>query len=169
MSGLATRAALALAALTCLGYAVWAFTARRDIFGDFASGQAVGLGEAESNDRIDTGWLIVAGVVTLVALALWLVRRLGGTGRRPLDVGGLVLAGLGTVTVVAGLFLASRVADGTDQVSAGDRGVTASLVTGSGFLLLGVGLGLGLLARSRRSPAPAAASSPAAVGSYPGW
>jgi hypothetical protein len=170
MSQWATRAAVALAALLCLGYALWAFTARRGIFGDFASGRTVGVSAAEANDRIDTSWLIIAGVVTLVALALWLVHRLGrDTERSLLDVGGLVLAGLGTVVVVAGLVLAGRVSAAADSVSAGDRGVTASLVTGSGFMLLGVGLVLGLVALSRHPTAPTVTSSATVAGSYPGW
>jgi hypothetical protein len=168
-SRLATLASLGLAALLSLGYAVWAFTARRGIFSDFASSRAVGVGEARSNDRIDTSWLIVAGVVSLVALAMWVVRTSGGdTKRSLLDALGLTLVGVGAVVAVIGLALATRIADATDQVSSGDRGVTASLVTGSGFALLGIGLVVGLLAlraRPHASPPP-----PAAVaGSYPGW
>lgn len=166
---LAATVALALGALLALVYAIWAFTARRGIFSDFASGSTVGVGQAKSNDRTDTILLIVAGVVALVALALWLMRKFGGeTQGGLLDNLGLALAGLGALVAIIGLFLASRVSGGSNQAASGDRGVTASLVTGSGFALLALGLVMGLLAvlggRQRAST-----SGAAGPGAYPGW
>lgn len=167
---MAATVALALGSLLSLAYAVWAFTARRGIFSDFAARKPVGVGTAEANDRTDTILLIVAGVVALVAFALWLMRKFGGeTAGGLIDNLGIALAALGVVVAVVGLFLASRVADGADQAASGDRGVTASLVIGSGFTLLAIGLLLGLLAvRSRRGTASSSAI-PAGGGSYSGW
>lgn len=100
----------------------------------------------------------------LVALALWLMRKLGGdTSGDLLDNLGLAFAGVGVGVAVVGLFLASRIADGADQSSSGDRGVTASLVTGSGFVVLAIGLLLGLLAmrgRPEASQLPAGSAVP---------
>jgi hypothetical protein len=163
---LVTAVALGLAALLSLTYALWAFTARRGIFADFASGRSVDVDEARSNDRIDTVWLVIAGLVALVAVALWLMRKLGGdTSGGLLDNLGLTVAGVGVGVAVVGLFLASRISDGADQIGSGDRGVTASLVTGAGFTLLAIGLVLGLLAmRSRPEVSQPSARSAVPVG-----
>lgn len=162
--------ALSLGALLSLAYALWAFTARRGIFDDFSAGRNVGVGEAKSNDRIDTLLLIVAGLVALVALALWLMRRFSGeTTGGLVDNLGLALAAVGALVALGGLVLASRVGDGADQAASGDRGVTAALVTGSGFTLLALGLLLGLLAVRSHRETPSQSASPAAGGGYPGW
>ncbi len=161
---------LGLGGLLSLAYALWAFTARRGIFADFADGQSVSVDDAKSSDRLDTVFLVVAGLVALVALALWMARRFGGqTGSGLLDKLALALTVLGAAVIVIGLFLTTRVADAGDRVASGDRGVTAAIMLGSGFGLLGIGLLLGLLTvlggPRATSPSPAA---PAPAG-YQGW
>ncbi len=144
---------LALAALLALGYSVWSFTGRRGIFSDFATGRTVAVSDARSNDRIDAVLLIVAGVVALVAVAWWVARKFAGqtTGRLSDDLG-IALASLGAVVIIVGLVVASRVGGAVDQVTSGERGVAASVVTGIGFLVLGVGLAMGALAVLHRNP-----------------
>jgi hypothetical protein len=161
---------LGLGVLLSLVYTVWALTARRGIFVDFANGNPVGVGEARSNDRIDTTLLVAAGVVALVALALWLVRRFGGeTSGGLVDSLGLGLAVLGAVLVVVGLYIASQVGSAADQAASGDRGVTASSVTAGGFALLALGLVLGLLAVRDGRERTRTSASPTSQGAYQNW
>ena len=144
---LATLLALGLGVLGCLVYAIWAFTARRGIFADFADGNSVSGDDARSSDRIDTILLLVAAVLVVVALALWVTRSAQRrTGSRGLDMAGLALAALGVLVALIGLYLASQIVDADGQSAQGDKGVTASLVTGGGFALLALGLLLGALA-----------------------
>ncbi|MGH3503941.1 MAG: hypothetical protein ACRDQA_24055, partial [Nocardioidaceae bacterium] len=85
--------ALGIAALLSLGYAAWAFTARRSIFADFADGKTVSSSDAKSSDNMDTIFLIVAGVVALLALAFWVFRWVSGkSDRSGLGIGGLVVS-----------------------------------------------------------------------------
>ena len=137
--------ALALGALLAIGYAIWALTARRGIFADFADGTPVSSDDAQSSDRLDTVFLVAAGLVALVALALWIARYVGKKtkGGAP-DVTGLAVAGIGVVVVLVGLFLAAGITDADGQTAQGDRGVTAMFVTAGGFLLLAIGFVIGL-------------------------
>jgi hypothetical protein len=154
--GVVSMILLAVGALLGLGYAVWAFTARRGIFADFADGISVTTDDARTSDRIDTVFLIVAGLVAAAALILWVVRLAEGRTRAGvLDLAGLAVAGVGVVVVVVGLFLSSGVSDSGSTVEQGENGVTATVVTGSGFALLAIGLLLGLLA-ARGSPTDSA-------------
>jgi hypothetical protein len=138
---------LAVGALLGLGYAVWAFTARRGVFADFADGVNVTTDDARTSDQIDTIFLIVAGLVVAAALIVWVVRVVGGrTSGGALDLAGLAVASGGVIVVVVGLFLSAGVSDGGSTVEQGEKGVTATIVVGSGFVLLAVGLLLGLLA-----------------------
>ncbi len=136
--------ALILAALLCLAYAVWAFTARRGVFADFADGNAVSADDAKSSDTLDTIFLIVAGVVALVALGLWIARvaKKQTKGGAP-DIIGLAIAGLGLVTVLVGLYLASAITDADGQSAQGDKGITATIVIGAGFALIAIACAVG--------------------------
>jgi hypothetical protein len=119
--------------------------------------------DARTSDRVDTVALVVAGVAVLVAVVWWVVRhaRRQTTGRA-LDGIGLGTSAVGVVTVGAGLWLSAAVTDATTQTAQGDKGVTAALVTGAGFLILALGLLLGSAGiRVRPDPAP-----PDAIG-YP--
>jgi hypothetical protein len=137
--------ALLLAAVASLVYAVWALTARRAIFSDFSAGRFVGASDAKSSDSIDTILLIVAGVIAVIAVVLWLVRRTTHrTSGGALDIGGLGLSILGLVIVVVGLFLASKITDAVGQPAEGDKGVTATVVIGVGFVVLALGLLIGM-------------------------
>lgn len=169
-SRLLTRALLALAALLSLGYAAWALTARRGIFSDFADGRSVSVDDAKSSDLLDTVFLVVAGLVALVALGLWLSRTLSKkTSGGPVDRGGLALALLGALTVLIGLYLASGVTDAGDQVAQGEKGVTATWVVGGGFVLLAIGLLMGMIA-VRDQPDPAYDSPDSnSANPYGGW
>lgn len=161
---LAAVIALALGGVLALAYAIWAFTARRGIFSDFAGGTTVSTDDAKSSDTIDTIFLLVAGLVALVVLGLWIARLVGRKSKGDgLDLAGVVVAGIGVVVVLVGLFLASGIADPDGQTAQGDKGVTATLITGGGFVLLAVGLLMGML--TVRGPRKGAASSPA--GGYP--
>ena len=166
---LATVVALSLGALLALTYAVWAFTARRGIFADFSNGTTVTTDDAKSSDNLDTVLLVVAGLLVVVALALWVMRKVNGkTAGGALDLAGLVVTGVGVVVVLVGLFLSSQISDGADQAAQGDRGVTATLVTGSGFLIVAIGLVIGILAvRGTKDPAPQVYGQPAA--DHPSW
>ncbi|MEJ7689684.1 MAG: hypothetical protein WKF76_04225 [Nocardioidaceae bacterium] len=156
--------ALALGGVLALAYALWAFTARRGIFADFADGTTVSTDDAKFSDTIDTIFLLVAGLVALIALGLWIARLVGRKSKGDgLDLAGIVVAGIGVVVVLVGLFLASGIADADGQSAQGDKGVTATLITGGGFLVLAVGLLMGLL--TVRGPRKGAASPPA--GGYP--
>jgi hypothetical protein len=146
-----------------LGYTAWAWTARRGIFADFGAGRAVSSQDARTSDRIDTVALVVAGVAVLVAVVWWVVRHARRqTTSSALDRIGLGTIAVGVVTVGAGLWLSAAVTDATTQTAQGDKGVTAALVTGAGFLILALGLLLGS-AGLRARPDPA---SPDAIG-YP--
>lgn len=165
----ATLVALGIGALLALCYAVWAFTARRGVFADFADGKTVSGDDAKSSDRIDTVLLVIAGVVVVIALALWLMRMVnqktaGGTP----DLVGLGVAMLGVVVVLVGLFLSGQISDAGDQASQGDKGVTATLVTGAGFLLIAVGLLVGIVSVRGRPSGSTSYAHRAGTG-YPGW
>jgi hypothetical protein len=150
-AGLA-RVLLLLGAVASIGYAIWAMTARRSIFADFADNRPVALSDARSSDRTDTILLVIAGGLAVLALALWLVRLLGGKARG----GGLTLLGFlvslaGMVCVVVGLVMSGMVDGGSDRVDEGQQAVTATVVTGIGFLALAVGLLIGLLVVKQRA------------------
>jgi hypothetical protein len=169
---LAAAIALALGALLAFVYAVWAFTARRGIFADFADGKVVSADDANSSDNLDTLLLILAALVVIVGLALWIMRKVNDkTSGGGLELGGLVTTGIGVVVVLIGLFLSSTISDGVDQAAQGDRGVTATLVTGGGFLLIAIGLVIGIVAvggpRDATSSRAPAYGQPG--GSYPTW
>jgi hypothetical protein len=139
--------ALVAAGLLSLVYAVWAFTARRGIFADFSDGTTVSRDDAKNSDRIDTVLLVVAGLLVIIALALWITRMVGRrSGSSGLDLAGLATAAVGVLVVLVGLFLSSGISDGRDQSDQGDKGVTATVVTGSGYLLLTVAMVIGILA-----------------------
>jgi hypothetical protein len=165
---IATMVLLGLGALLSLVYAIWAFTARRGIFADFSDGNSVTSDDAKSSDNIDTILLVVAGLLVVIALAMWVMRKVNQrTSGGGLELGGLVVTGVGVVVVLIGLFLSSKISDGTDQAAQGDKGVTATLVTGGGFLIIAVGLVIGLLAVRGR---PDTGSSPGYQhGGYQVW
>ncbi len=128
-------------------YAVWAFTARRGIFADFADGRPVSRGDAKTSDNLDTILLVVAGLLVVIAVAIWVARRVNAkTTGNPLDLAGLIAAGIGVLIVCVGFFLSSRISDAADQAAQGDRGVTATLLTGGGFFVVAIGLLIGVLA-----------------------
>ncbi len=131
-------------ALLSLGYAAWAFTARRGIFKDFADGNLVTTDDAQSNDNLDTTFLLIAGIVAVIALLVLtreLLNRAAGTGRAKLI--GLIVGVVGAVIVSIGLLLANSVANPGSQVEQGAKGVTATLVIGGGFVLMALGLLIG--------------------------
>ncbi|MEP6666961.1 MAG: hypothetical protein ABJA81_10975, partial [Nocardioidaceae bacterium] len=139
--------AVVVAAILSLSYAVWAFTARRGIFSDFADGNPVSTNDAKSSDTIDTVLLVVAGLVVVIALVLWVILMTNRkTSGGAFDLGGLAASGVGVVVVLVGLLLASGISDGNGRAEQGDKGVTASLVVGGGFLLLAIGLLVGVFA-----------------------
>ncbi len=135
-----------IGALLSLGYAAWAFTARRGIFQDFADGTLVTADDAKSSDTLDTVFLLVAGVVAVIGL-LWLTKELlsRAVGKWVPKFAGLMVGVLGSVAVVMGLSLASNVPDPGSQAEQGDRGVTATVIVGGGFVLVAVGLLVGSL------------------------
>jgi ABC-type multidrug transport system permease subunit len=135
---------LVVAAVVSLAYAAWAFTSRRAIFADFSAGRTVTPDDARASDTIDTFLLVVAGITVVVAVALWLARL----ARRRTRGGGLLLTGLtltavGVVVVAVGIWLDGSVANAATQSAQGLRGVTATVVCGSGFAVLALGLLLG--------------------------
>lgn len=139
------RFLLLIAALACLGYAIWAMTARRAIFADFVDGVPVALDRARTSDRLDTVFLVIAGALAVVALAWWLVQIIAGkAGTGGLVVFGFVVAGLGMVTVVVGLVMSGLVSNDGSRVDDGRQAVTATIVTGCGFLVLAVALLIGV-------------------------
>ena len=169
---LAAVIALALGALLALVYAVWAFTARRGVFADFSDGNVVSADDAKSSDNLDTFLLIVAALLVIIALALWIMRKVNDrTSGGGLELGGLVATGVGIVVVLVGLFLSSNISDGADQAAQGDKGVTATLVTGVGFLIIAIGLMIGIAA-VRGSHDPKSSTAPAygrPRGSHQSW
>lgn len=162
--------ALVAGALFGLAYAGWAFTARRGVFADFADGNAVGAEDAKSSDTIDTIFLIVAGVVALVALGLWIARMVNKkTKGGALDLIGIAAAALGLVAVLVGLYLASVITDADGQAAQGDKGVTATMVIAGGFALLAIGLLIGVLT-ARGGHTSDSRSSPQSSGAgYQTW
>ncbi len=160
------RVLLLLGAIASLIYAIWAMTARRGIFSDFADNEVVSLNHARSSDRIDTTLLVVAGGLAILALALWLVRLLGGKARGgALTLVGFLVSLAGIVCVVVGLVMSGLVSDGASRVEEGEKAVTSTMVTGIGFLVIAVGLLIGLFVVSGRrgsaEEAPALATTPA--------
>ena len=145
---------------------VLASTARRGVFADFADGNPVSTDDAKSSDTMDTV-LIVAGVVVLVAIGLWITRLVAKqTDGGGLDLAGIALAGLGVLVVLVGLFLSGGITDADGQAAQGDKGVTATMVIGGGFLLVSLGLLIGTFTvrESRSKPAPAHAYQPTGPG-----
>jgi hypothetical protein len=135
-----------LAIIACVGYAVWAFTARRGIFADFADNQTVSLGRAQSSDHADTVLLVVAGALAVIAIAVWLIRVLAGKARGGgLTVAGFVVSLVGMVVVVVGLVMSGNVDSAATRVGQGQHAEAATVVTGVGFVILAVGLAMGLL------------------------
>ncbi len=159
--GIVATIALVVAGLVGLGYAAWAFTARRGVFADFADGVSVSVDDARSSDRIDAIFLIVAAVLAVVALTLWIVRRAQRRSEgSAVEVGGFAAAAAGGVIVVLGLFLAGAVTDDGSTAEQGDRGVTATIVVGAGFAMLAIGLLLGAVTmRAARTSGRGAAVS----------
>lgn len=144
----AAAVALALAALSGLGYAGWLLTARRGMFAEIAAAAAadtdsVPLSAARSSDTVDAVWLTTTAVLFLAALLLWLVARLL-TGRRLGAIGfaGVTMVGVGFVVVTTGSLVASLVGD--EPVEAG-RAALGYAVVGAGFLLMSLGLLAGLV------------------------
>ncbi len=169
-SKLAALVALASAAVLSLVYAVWAFTARRGIFSDFADGNPVSTDDAKSSDTIDSILLIAAGLVAIIALVLWIMlvtnkKTSGGF----LDIGGLAVAGVGAVVVLLGLLLANGIPEGNGQAEQGDKGVTATMVIGGGFLLLGIAFLVGIFAVRASRTASTTAYPSAGPSGYQNW
>lgn len=156
-----SRVLLLLGAAASLVYAIWAVTARRGIFADFADHRAVGLDHAKSSDRADTILLVIAGGLAVLALALWLIRLLGGKARGGLlTLLGFLVSLAGMVCVVVGLVMSGMVSDGATRADEGERAVTSTIVTGCGFVGLAVGLLIGLLVVKARGDS-SATSAPA--------
>lgn len=154
------RLVLLIGALACAGYAVWALTARRGIFADFADNRAVSLDDAKTSDRLDTIFLVVAGAIAVIALALWLIRLLAGRARGGgLTVVGFVISALGLICVVVGLVMSGLVGNGSNRIGEGQDALAATVVTGSGFIALAVGLLIGCLVIGQPRPSSAAPSS----------
>lgn len=150
---LVARVLLGVAAVACLIYALWALTARRSVFADFADNQVVTLARARSSDHTDTVLLVLAGVLAVIALICWLIQVLTGRAREGgLPIAGFVVSGVGLVCVVVGLVMSGMVADSGTRAEQGQRAVTATLVTGTGFLILAVGLVIGVLAATGSDP-----------------
>lgn len=162
--------ALAAGATFGLVYAGWAFTARRGVFADFSDGSPVTADDAKSSDTIDTIFLIVAGLVVLVALGLWIARMASKqTKGGALDLIGFATAAVGLVTVLVGLYLASVITDADGQSAQGDKGVTATMVIGGGFALLAIGLLIGVFT-ARGGATSDSRSSPQGSGTgYQTW
>jgi len=148
-----------IAVLFTAGYGVWSLTLRREVFADFAAGVSVSTEVARSNDRIDLALVLVTSVTAVAAIVLWLLalRRRPGT---VLGLVGLIATGVGIAVVLVGLALAASVSGADGQVGQGERGVTAAVLSGLGFLLLAVGLMCGAVGlRNASTPRPAAAPS----------
>ncbi len=165
-----SRLLLLLGALACVGYAIWAMTARRGIFADFADNRSVSLDDAKRSDQVDTVFLIVAGAIAMIALAVWIIRLLAGRASSGgLAVAGFVISALGLACVVVGLVLSGIVGNGGNRVDEGQQAMTATIVTGSGFIAVAVGLLIGCLVIGRkRQPVPAGGSQDMA-GAPAGW
>jgi hypothetical protein len=160
---------LVVAAVVSLAYAAWAFTARRAIFADFSAGRNVTADDARASDTIDTFLLVVAGITVVVAVALWLARlaaRRGPTGGSRL-LTGLTLTAVGVVVVAVGIWLDGIVTNAPTQSGQGLRGVTATVVCGSGFVVLALGLLIG--ATVVRRPGEAEAPTPPAPATGHPW
>jgi hypothetical protein len=142
---------LIAAAVLSTAYALWAFTARRGIFADFSDGRAVTSSRARANDRIDIVLIVVAGIVTVIAVVWWVTHRVRRRGGSPAELGGFALTALGVVIIGVGLSLAGSVTDAAGRAAQGDRGVTAALVSGMGSAVLALGMLLGA-ATVRRVP-----------------
>jgi hypothetical protein len=137
---------LVLGAVASIVYAVWAMTARRGIFADFADDKFVSLDSAKSSDRTDTILLVIAGGLAVLALALWLIRLLAGKARGGmLTLLGFVVSLAGLACVVVGLVLSGMVDGGESRADEGQKAVTSTVVTGAGFVAIAVGLLIGLL------------------------
>lgn len=158
---LALTITFAVAGLLSLAYGIWALTARRGLFEDFARGAQVDLGTARTSDAVNTVWWIVALVVVAIALGWWLLRwfaddAYGGA----LDTAGVVVVAVGVIVVILGLFMTLGIEGAAGPVDQGRAGATSAAVTGCGFLVIALGLVLGLAAlvpdrRPKAGPQPA--------------
>ncbi len=147
----ALRTLLGLGALLSLGYAVWALTARRSIFAGFQNGEPASVGDARSNDHLDTAFFVVAAALALVVVIWWLVRVAASRSpRSDATVAAMALCALGAAVALAGLILSAGVSVGVDAPDEGGRGVTAAIVLGGGFVFLAAGLALGSLSQLSR-------------------
>jgi hypothetical protein len=167
---LAALVTVVIAAVLALSYAVWAFTARHGIFADFADGNPVSTDDAKSSDNIDSVLLIAAGLLAIIALAVWIMLATNRkTSGGPFDFAGLATVGIGMVVVLLGLLLSNGISDGTGQADQGDKGATATLVIGGGFLLLAIGFLVGVFAiRGSRDEGISGYSSTGPAG-YQNW
>jgi hypothetical protein len=110
-AGAGAMGCLIAAAVLSTAYALWAFTARRGIFADFSDGRAVTSSRARANDRIDIVLIVVAGIVTVIAVVWWVTHRVRRRGGSPAELGGFALTALGVVIIGVGLSLAGSVTD----------------------------------------------------------
>lgn len=145
--GFALTITLAVGGLLSVAYGIWALTARRGLFEDFARGSQVDLGTARTSDMVNTVWWITALVVVAIALGWWLLRwfaddSYGGA----LDTAGIVVVAVGVIVVILGLFLTLGIEGAAGPVDQGRAGATSAAVTGCGFLVIALGLVLGLAA-----------------------
>jgi hypothetical protein len=107
----------------------------------------VSVDDARSSDVLDTVLLVAAAAVTLAALVWWLSRML--TKRTTgdwVDKTGMAVSLLGATAVIVGLAMTNRVTSAAGQVAQGGRGVDATSVVATGFVLLAVGLLMGIFA-----------------------
>ncbi|MGI8888899.1 MAG: hypothetical protein ACR2GB_08030 [Nocardioidaceae bacterium] len=148
--GGATIALALIGALLSLGYAAWAFTARRAIFADFAEGRSVSSQSAKASDTIDTVWLVAAAVVVAIGLVLLVMKMVvDEESRQGLALVGLMAALTGATAVTVGLLLVGSLGEGGSQAQRGQEAMQATVVVGGGFGLVALGLLLGALAVRR--------------------
>ncbi len=148
------RVVLALALVATVVYAVWELTARRAIFADFAAARTVTLDRARTNDRIDNVLLAIAASLAVIALLIWLVRRVRGrTAGGGLDAIGLTLWLLGGIAAAVGLLLLETVDSTGGALAAGRHAETDTIIAGIGFAVVALSLVIGLssVGMSRRS------------------
>ncbi|MGI8699782.1 MAG: hypothetical protein ACR2JU_00960 [Nocardioidaceae bacterium] len=169
-TGALSRLVLLVGVLACLGYAIWALTARRGIFADFADNRSVSLDDARSSDRLDTVFLVVAAAIAVIALALWLIRLLNGRARSGAPtVAGFVISALGLACVVVGLVLSGLVGGDGSRTDEGRQAAAAAIVTGCGFIALALGLLIGTLVVARSRNSARANGSGDTAGAPAGW
>lgn len=147
-----------IAVLFTGGYGVWSLTLRREVFADFAAGVSVSTEVARSNDRIDLALVLVTSVTAVAAIVLWLLALRHRPGSA-IGVIGLIAAGVGVAVVLVGLALAASVSGVDGPVGQGERGVTAAVLSGIGFLLLAAGLMCGAVGLRSAPTTPAATTA----------